>query len=597
VSSQIDQVKQATDIVQIIGARLALHRSGSSLRGLCPFHSEKSPSFFVNEQFQRYKCFGCGESGDVFTFLEKYDGMTFAESLKSLAEAAGITLTSFTATPQESARERSLTVLTQAQQYYHYLLTTHKIGESAREYLKERGITHESIQAFSLGYAPPAWDGLLTYLHNKKKVPLEDIQAAGLLVQGRANRAYDRFRHRIMFPLTNHRGQVVGFSGRLLSGDAKEAKYINTPETETYHKSKMLFGFSELYQEIRKAKSVVVVEGEFDVISSTQAHVNNVVAIKGSALTVDHAKLLKRAAERIILSLDTDSAGREASKRAIAVVKELDLEVRVAVLPQGKDPDELARHDPAAWREAVKHTVSVYDFLLQAALKTSDPTTTEGKRTVMKEFGPVLQQIPLAVEQDFYIKKLAEALFVSADVIRQDLARLSKVAVGTPPAKSEQKPGVATPPSHLERIERYLWSLALHALEQSEEAKTTTEWIDRLQAVPWQVSLHQRLAEALIVAKGTFTQRLQSLPADLHSLLFELYQDPQGESQQADASSEWRQSLTAHTHAMLLDRQQTLKAELEVLDAKAELNKKEQERQDELLAELAKVHGKLGRVV
>jgi len=421
--SQIREVKEATDIVALIGEKISLQRSGSSFRGLCPFHSEKSPSFFVNEQFQRYKCFGCGEHGDALTFLEKYEGMTFGEAIKYLAERAGITLESYKPTAEDDSRLRLLSLLSLAKEYYHFLLTQHELGEPARHYLKERGVTAESIRLFQLGYALPSWDGLIKYLHLKKKYSLAELQQAGMVVTNQNNKIYDRFRQRLMFPLTNHRGQIVGFSGRVLDKESKEAKYINTPETALYHKSEMLFGYSELFQNIRQKREVIVVEGEFDVISSAQAHVNNVVAIKGSAVTQDHLRLISRAADKVIFSLDVDSAGVKATKRAIEQVGEMPLEVRVISVPSGKDPDELARTQPKEWRESSKASISVYDFLLQAALKQFDANTAEGKRAIIDELAPVFGRISHAVEQEVYFKKLAGALQTKEEIIKRDVER------------------------------------------------------------------------------------------------------------------------------------------------------------------------------
>ena len=306
--SQVREVKDANDILAVIGEKLSLQKAGTYYKGLCPFHNEKTPSFFVSEQFQRFQCFGCGAGGDVFEFLMKYDSISFYEALQALAGRAGITLKHEFKTEEDQQREQLLSCLDLAKEYYHYLLTQHQVGQPARDYLKNRGVTAQSIKLFSLGYALPKWDGLIQYLHHKKKYPLEILSKAGLIASHRTGRFYDRFRGRLIFPLRNHRGQVVGFSGRLLDAQAKEAKYINSPETLLYHKSKMLYGFSELHRQLVTAGDAVVVEGEFDEISSTQAEVNNVVAIKGSAFTPDHAQLLKRLVSGVILALDADAA-------------------------------------------------------------------------------------------------------------------------------------------------------------------------------------------------------------------------------------------------------------------------------------------------
>ncbi len=260
--SQVKQIKQANDVVEVIGQRLDLKRAGSSYKALCPFHSESSPSFFINEQLQRYKCFGCQASGDVIEFLQNYEGMSFLEALKHLADRAGIKLKEYRRSKDDQVRETLLEILNLAKQYYHFLLTKHEQGQAARAYLKQRGTTQKSTELFQLGYALPAWDGLYRYLVDKKGYQAEDVLKTGLIIKSRkGHRYYDRFRDRIIFPLKNHRGQVVGFSGRALNQDEKTPKYINTPETSLYHKAQMLYGFHELYQEIRKQNELIIVEG------------------------------------------------------------------------------------------------------------------------------------------------------------------------------------------------------------------------------------------------------------------------------------------------------------------------------------------------
>lgn len=621
--SQIDEVKQATDIIQLIGERLQLQRSGSNWRGLCPFHSEKSPSFFVSEPMQRYKCFGCGESGDVFTFLQKYEAMTFGEAIKMLADRAGITLKDYAPTQEDDSKERLLQILNLAKEYYHFVLTKHEVGEPARQYLKARGTTQESIKLFQLGYSQESWDGLLKYLRDKKKFSEAEIEKTGLLVRSKGGRVYDRFRGRVMFPLTNHRGQVVGFSGRVLDAAAKEAKYINTPETLLYHKSQMLFGYSELFQEIRKKREVVVVEGEFDVISSAQAHLNTVVAIKGSALTTDHVKLLGRVVDRVILSLDQDAAGVEATKRAIAIIKDTPLELRVvnlrAVLAQLKaeqpdldvsklDPDMVARQFPGLWRDAVKGSISAYEFFLQAALAQYDISTPEGKRDIMTELGPVLHGIPLVIEQDVYIKKLAQALGVKEEVVRTDMKRVvgrqasrktARPAAGratTTPDSSEPEAKPVVPLTRRQKLEEYVLFLLCRMPLPELSARLTD-----LESVSWSVvGVRQALDHlAQLVARAsastTMAQLIAQLDQDLQLVLANASLNPEFEqlSAQTDLDKEWQQTLkelnVEQTRAHIAELEQEL-AELERF---AELDATQEARQTQLLRQLVELQQRL----
>jgi DNA primase len=592
--SQIRQVKEATDIVEVIGERISLQRSGTSLRGLCPFHSEKSPSFFVNEQFQRYKCFGCGESGDVFSFLEKYEGMTFNEALSYLAERAGITLTSYQPSAEDDQRQRLLSLLHLTKEYFHFLLLKHESGATAREYLKKRGVTKESIVLFQLGYALPAWDGLIAYLHGKKKYSMEDLKLAGLVVTGRQGREYDRFRDRIMFPLTNHRGQVVGFSGRSLDPQAKEAKYINSPETQLYHKSEMLYGYSELYQEIRKKKEVVVVEGEFDAISSAQAHVNNVVAIKGSALTSQHLQLLQRAAERVLFSLDMDSAGVAATKRAIQMAREVNIDMRVVVLASGKDPDELARTAPKEWRETVKSSISAYEYLIRAAITQHDIKTAEGKRAVIDELAPIIGNIAHAVEQDVYIKRLASALEVREELVRMDIQKFKGQVGRQAPPRAVEKEDPAAPPelTRQQKLEAYGLFLLLHASEESILGKIT-----EVASHEWRTVGVKPLLENLKdeLPSKTLNQAVAQLSSDQQQLVFELSTQPAYLEllEQLNLEDEWQKVVADMRQEQIRARLAVINTELEKLEQSGVVSEEQEQKQNLLLQEIVQLQKKL----
>ncbi len=586
--SQVQQVKDATDIIQVIGERIKLQRSGSSYKAPCPFHSEKTPSFFVSEQLQRYRCFGCGETGDALDFLQKYEAMSFAEALKYLADQAGIQLAEFQKTNDDELRERLLAILNLAKEYYHYLLTVHSIGEQARKYLKERAISQESIQLFNLGYSMTSWDGLVKYLHHKKKFPLEEIEQTGLIIKGRGGRYYDRFRGRVMFPLKDHRGRVVGFSGRLLDKEAKEAKYINTPETKLYHKSKMLFGYKELLSEIKKKEAVIVVEGEFDVISSSQNHVNNIVAIKGSALTQEQVKLISRVAKKILLCLDADEAGIKATKRAIEVVGDTDIELRVIDLSSleggAKDVDELARSTPKVWRELENQSISVYEFLLRFSLRKNDPEKPEGKREIVKEVGPVFAEITHAVEKDFYIKKLAETLKVKPELIKQDLQKIKQNL----PLESAREP-ISTQqnlPSRRESLERYLIFLLFESNKFSEKIQLISDFAWQ---TPGLFELIKHFSSAEFKNKLDLKKATQGLAEDLKQLVFDVVYDPKFISlkEQIDFEVEWLNTWLILRNESARASIKLLQAEIKELDRKAEKTEQEELEFNNLLKKIA----------
>jgi DNA primase len=578
--SQVQQVKAATDVIQVIGERIQLTASGSNYRALCPFHSETTPSFFVSPVLQRYRCFGCGEQGDAFSFLEKYEGMSFHEALQYLAKQAGIELSEYQATGADEERQRILGILDVTRAYYHYLLTEHAVGESAREYLKQRGVTQESIKLFQMGFALPSWDGLIKYLCDKKKYQMGDLEKAGLVIKGRGDRYYDRFRGRIMFPLTNHRGQVVGFSGRVLQADAKEAKYINSPETATYHKSELLFGFSQLYQFIRKEEEVIIVEGELDVVSSTQAHVNNVVAIKGSALTKDQLQLLSRTVKKILLSLDMDSAGIEATKRGIALAKEFNLELRVIQLPadaesgKAKDPDELARQDPAAWRAATKQSISVYEFFLQRALIDHDASTAEGKRQIIDDLAPVFNQISHEVEKEVYLRKLATALEIREELVRRDLSTFGQPKLNprraANAAQSNESSSKSTQQlSRRHKLEQFLFFLLMRLPAGQLSAQLTSlDGIEfdqpELRAIFTQLAT--TIAEDSNFDLNTFVRELAE---DLQQALSLIMLQPEymSLSEDVDVLEEWRHTVRDLKQIVITERIAAISQELSQLDS------------------------------
>lgn len=603
--SQIQEVKQATDIVQIISERLNLQRSGANYRGLCPFHSEKSPSFFVSEQLQRYRCFGCSKSGDVFTFLDEYEGMTFAEALQYLADRAGITLTKQTFTDEDEQRKRLLEILNLSREYFHYLLTEHDVGKKALEYLKNRGCTAESIKVFQMGYSLPSWDGLLKYLTQKKNYSLADAQASGLIIKAQGGRSYDRFRDRLMFPLTDHRGRVVGFSGRILDTTTKEAKYINTPETLLYHKSELLFGFSQLYQEIRKENEIVVVEGEFDVISSAQAHVNNVAAVKGSALTEEHMRLLSRTVERVLLCFDTDSAGIEATRRAIAVAKPFGIELRVLDFgDEGKkDPDDLARQNPQKWRQVVKSSISVYEFLIRASLNEHDPSKPEGKRKIVDQLAPVLSQMSHAVEKEYYVRKLAEALNVKETALAADLQkfgmtsdkrRISREPRDGAPTAASGELQIPQPSTRRTRLEQYV----LFLLFQSDQ-KNLPNFLRQVIEFEWQLPGAKQLVAALAKhpseAEWSLQHFAQTLAEDLQQRLFEITADEESLRIVADLDrdkeypKEWQKALTDLMQFHLSEQTAMIQKRLDELDGLVDKTPEQETEQMELLQQVVKL--------
>ncbi len=455
--SDIDEVKTRVDIVEVVGERVSLKKTGRNLKGLCPFHTEKSPSFIVSPDRQTFHCFGCGKGGSVFDFVMFYEHLDFAESLEVLAHRANFTLTRrVPQTDENKIKERIYEVNHLASEYYHYLLTKHKVGKNAREYVKIRGISDKSLVTFGIGYSPNIWDGLTTYL-KKKGYDEKLLETAGLIIRGNRG-VYDRFRGRLMFTLRDHRGQVVGFSGRLLDQKAKEAKYINTSETPVYVKSKVLFGLDVTKDAIQKLQEAVIMEGELDVISSFQAGVSNVVAIKGSAVTEEHARLLRRFAERLIFALDSDLAGDAAARRGIEIADKSGFDMRVVTMPSGKDPDDAVREDVVAFKKAIKHAIPVYDYFINSACSRFDPTVSFGKKKITEELVPIIAKIENPVVAGHYVRALAKKLDVPEEMVQESVRRVLKTGRVLPAEEKSDLPGQETF-SRRERIELYLLAL------------------------------------------------------------------------------------------------------------------------------------------
>jgi DNA primase len=432
---QVEEVKAKTDIVSLIGESVELKKAGKNYKGICPFHAEKTPSFMVSPELQIFKCFGCGESGDAFSFLEKYEGMDFYEALKYLADRAGVKLKP-QMQKQRGEKERLYEINTHASRFYNWVLLNHKAGKEALEYLtKERGLKKETIDTFKLGYSPDKPFAIKGYMLDKRGVEVEELDKAGLIYR-RGKDVYDRFRGRVIFPLHDHRVNPIGFAGRLLPSETKKdlAKYINTPETRIYHKGSVLYGLYQTKGEIKRAEEAIIVEGELDLISSWQEGIKNIVATKGTALTDEQVRLLSRYVGSVTLALDTDLAGNTAARRGITIAQNEGLDVKVARLKKYKDPDEAARKDIGYYKKELKNAVNVWDFIVDSIFSKHDVKKGEGKGKISKEVVPVLSSIDDQIVQAHYVKVVAEKLGVPEEAVANQV---------TETRQKEERPRVA----------------------------------------------------------------------------------------------------------------------------------------------------------
>jgi DNA primase len=427
MENPVEEIKKRIDIVEFIGSFITLKKAGRNFKALCPFHQEKTPSFIVSPERQIWHCFGaCGEGGDVIKFLMKWENVTFFEALKDLAKKVGVRLREVSFEDKIwRQKERFIGMNQLAAEFFEYILHKSNFGKKALQYLKRREINLPTAKRFQLGYAPQSWNSLLRFL-KKKKFEETEMLENGLLVKSEKGGYYDRFRGRLIFPIKDGRGNVIGFSGRHLEETTKEAKYINTPETLLYHKRETLFGIDLAKEAIKKEKNVFIVEGEFDIITPYQKGLTNFVAIKGSALTRQQLMFLKRYTPRITLALDADWAGEEAVRRGIEEAEQLELEIEVVNFDFAKDPDEAVRADLLQFKKILQRAVPIYDFLITVAQKKYPGDDPFNKKKIGEEVIPAVSRIANPIVQSHYIKKLADLLGVAESSIERMAKKIKR---------------------------------------------------------------------------------------------------------------------------------------------------------------------------
>jgi len=426
-NSTVGEIKSRIDIADLIGEYITLKRVGSGYQGLCPFHAEKNPSFYVSPQRQSFKCFGCGAYGDIFTFVMKIDGVEFKEALGMLAQKAGVELKHFDSA-QNTIRQRLLQLNEDATRFFEKQLEKSKAGKEIQLYLAKRKINPESIKKWRLGYAPEKWRALLDFLQ-----PLgfskEEVVQAGLAIDNeKKHSVYDRFRGRIIFPINNLSSQVIGFGGRVKPGkeDDQGAKYLNTPTTLLYDKSRVLYGLEKARGKIREEDQVILVEGYTDVIASHQAGFTNTVSVSGTALTPYQAEILKRYTDKVAIAFDMDEAGQSAAQRSIGLLQEKGFLIRVITVAGHLDPAEIIGKSSQNWKKAIEESQSIFDFYFQRAFASYSKEEPEGRKEISAILLPLLARIPNRIEQAHWIQKLAQALKVDEESIVNELTRRGK---------------------------------------------------------------------------------------------------------------------------------------------------------------------------
>ena len=567
----VAKIKSKVDIVEVISEYIPLKKMGRNFKCPCPFHQEKSPSFTVSPERQIWHCFGCSKGGDVFSFLMEYEHIEFGEALKILADKTGVTLVaSPLRTERENKRETIFKLNSLAAQFYNFLLTKHPSGKNALLYLTEKRKTPVAlINTFNLGFAP-SQNGLTTFLTKKKGYKDFDLIDAGLAFKGRYG-LQDFFHNRIIFPITDSRGNIAAFSGRALDNlEESGPKYVNTKETAVYIKGDTVFGLNLAKDAIKKEGKVIVVEGEFDVITSHREGIDNIVAVKGTALTENQIRLLKRFAKKLVFCFDTDPAGTEAQRRSIELIEKEGVSAAVIVPPQGKDPDELLNENPTLFKKAIKNDIHIYDFIIDSALAASDPKTVDGKEKILQKTLPFLAIIDNEVLKEHYLKKLADSLSTSLDSVAKQAEKVGRKEgpkINTPIGKKE---------SRQETLENYLLSLVL----QSENIKQSVLKVElALSGISLSIAHYKRIFTALSeycekVPTPQIAGFVETLPEELRPAVDALFLAPIPQFIEKELLSQEIEKVSLEVKSL------SIKNELQKLSEKIVLAEKENREND-----------------
>lgn len=485
----VSRIKERIDVVELIGTRVQLRQAGRNFKGLCPFHNEKTPSFVVFPESQSYHCFGCGKSGDIFSYVMDTENLDFGDAMTRLAERAGVEITSFQPkNPEKDAhQERLIDLVERAGVYFSSVLWTSQAGQPARELLERRGVDRQTAEQFGLGFAPDSWDSLRNHLLRRGDVDDGLLLEAGLLSRNDAGRTYDRFRNRLIFPIRNRSGRTIGFGARALGDEMP--KYLNSPQTPIFNKSELLYGLERAQDSIRRERSLIVVEGYMDAITAHQFGYTNTVASMGTALTSQQVSSVRRYVDRVFLALDADAAGQMATMRAIDAVREsfsddnavvvdgrnlirferaLDAEVRIVALTGGKDPDEMIRTDQPAWDKALRNAIPLVEYVLTRQLADVEPTPAARADALHEIVVPHLREIRDPAILSHYVGLASRLLNYKDTDVRSALRRRTSQEARA--IQNRDRPVARDP-------ERHLFALLLR------HASLVDSWPEILEAI------------------------------------------------------------------------------------------------------------------
>lgn len=480
-AATLERIRAASDIVDVITQVLPLKRAGANFVALCPFHKEKTPSFSVNPNKQIFYCFGCHKGGDVFRFVQEYENIGFVEAVRRLAERAGIPLELVTEPGERTAhflKEALLKVHEQLTQQWHQILLNDPSASLARQYLASREVPTDAIRLFRLGYAPADWDHTIRWA-GQQGLDLVTLEKAGLVVRKEgSDRYFGRFRDRLMFPICDEQGRVVAFSGRVLNPDAPGGKYVNSPETPIFSKGRIFYGLDKSKRAILEAQCAVLCEGQLDLIRCHLAGVQNTVAPQGTALTADHARILKRYANEVILCFDADNAGQNAADRSLDHLLAAGLAVRVAVMPSPHDPDSFIRKEgAAAFQDLIQRAPGFFDYFLDRCCRLHDPATDRGRLAISRAMAEAVWKTGHEVLVDTYAQKTAHRLAISPDAVRREFRQFS---TAKRPVSEESLEAPSNEPDTAHLAPHELWLLRLLFLDDE-----LANWLARYLDLDW----------------------------------------------------------------------------------------------------------------
>jgi len=434
LNSPVDEIKSKLDIIDVIGGYIKLQKAGRNYRASCPFHSEKTPSFMVSPERQLWRCFGCGKGGSIFDFIMEMEGVEFGDALRTLAQRAGVELKKLdpvTSAKLKTERTRLYEICDLSTRFFIKQLES-KTGKEMQSYLLKRGLKAKTIKDWQIGYAPNQWSSLTDFLKNKGYLE-EEILKTGLIVESdkrtSSNKYYDRFRDRIIFPIKDINGVITGFTGRENPNnpDQRMGKYINTPNTLIYDKSRILYGLDKAKLDIRKNNLCVLVEGQTDVIMGRQAGFNNIIASSGTALTQEQLKIIKRYTDTLVMAFDMDTAGEIATKRGSDLALQLGFNLKVIRLPDNQDPADCFQKNASIWLKEIKKAKSLIEFYLSNTFSKNDLSTAEGKKKASQILLPIIKKMPNRVEQAHWLQKVASKLKVQEEVLIEDMDKIKEV--------------------------------------------------------------------------------------------------------------------------------------------------------------------------